>query len=77
LLAGITTVWLLPQPYALVGGWLERINTFARLDWLFRLAWWSVDRTSDVWGNAVRVVEGSGYMGWLMVLILVGYLLMQ
>jgi hypothetical protein len=77
LLAGISVVWLLPQARIFAGNWPDHVNRIARLDWFFRLAWWGADRTSDVWGNALRVVEGAGYMGWLIVLVLLGYLLMQ
>jgi hypothetical protein len=28
-----------------------------------------------VWGVALRVVEGAGYMGWVIVLVVIGYLL--
>jgi len=77
LIVGISLVWSLPQARIFAGTWPEVINRVARLDWLFRLAWWSVDRTTDVWGNALRVVEGAGYTGWLIVLVLIGYLLTQ
>jgi hypothetical protein len=77
LVAGIMLVWSLPQPRIFANGWLDYVNHFVRLDWLFRLAWWGADRTTDIWGNAVRVVEGSGYMGWLVVLVLIGYLMMR
>lgn len=77
LIAGIVMVWWLPQPRIFAGGWPDHVNRVVRLDWLFRLAWWSADRTSDIWGNALRVVEGAGYLGWLAVLVLVGYLMMQ
>ncbi len=77
LVAGIVMVWWLPQPRIFAGGWPDHVNRVVRLDWLFRLAWWSADRTSDIWGNALRVVEGAGYLGWLAVLVLVGYLMMQ
>jgi hypothetical protein len=77
LLAGVSMVWFVPQTRLVTGGWVDYVNRFVRLDWLFRLAWWSADRTSDIWGNALRVVEGAGYLGWLVVLVLVGYLLTQ
>ncbi|RIK44860.1 MAG: hypothetical protein DCC55_01265 [Chloroflexi bacterium] len=75
--AGIMLVWSLPQPRIFAKGWVDYVNQFVRLDWLFRLAWWGADRTSDIWANALRVVEGSGYMGWLAVLVLIGYLMMR
>ncbi|MFN8492692.1 MAG: hypothetical protein U0350_34135 [Caldilineaceae bacterium] len=75
LLAGIGLVWLRPKGLALLGDWPSRINRVARLDWLFSFTWWSANRASEVWWNALRVVEGAGYMGWLLVILLMGYLL--
>ena len=77
LIAGIILVWTLPHTRLLATSWADYINRIVRLDWLFRVAWWGADRTSTVWGNALRVVEGAGYIGWLMVLVLIGYLVMQ
>ncbi len=57
--------------------WLEPISRFTRLEWLFQVSWWSVNRVSDVWGNAVGVLEGAGYIGWLAVFVLFGYLLVN
>ncbi len=76
LLAGIFTVMLRPLSWPIFHSWSERIHRLVALDWLFQFTWWSIDRTSDVWGNAVRVVEGAGYIGWLVVFVLIGYLLM-
>ncbi len=74
---GIVVVWWLPQTRIFMGAWPDYVNRVVRLDWFFRLAWWSADRTSNIWANALRVVEGAGYMGWVVVLVLVGYLMMQ
>jgi hypothetical protein len=77
LLAGIGLVWLRPRAWDLLGDWPGSINRVVRLDWLFSFGWWSANRASEVWWNALRVVEGAGYMGWLIVILLMGYLLMQ
>jgi len=77
LLAGIGLVWLRPKIWIFVGNWPDRLNGFVRLDWLFSFGWWLADRTSEIWWNTLRVVEGAGYMGWLMVVLLMGYLLTQ
>lgn len=57
--------------------WPDRISRFTRLEWFFQLSWWSVNRVSDIWGNAVGVLEGAGYIGWLAVFALFGYLLIN
>ncbi len=77
LLFGLTTVWLWPLLPTQVGALFALVGEFLRLDWLFRLGWWSVNNVSEVWGNALRVVEGAGTLGWLLVFLLLGYLLGQ
>ena len=77
LFVGIGLVWLRPKVGNILGDWPNRINQVARLDWLFSFGWWAANQASDVWWNAVRVVEGAGYMGWLLVVLLMGYLLMH
>ena len=77
LLAGIGLVWLRPKVGNILGDWPTRINRVVRLDWLFSFGWWAANRASEVWWNALRVVEGAGYMGWLLVVLLMGYLLMH
>lgn len=77
LLAGIGLVWLRPRALDILGDWPGRINRLVRLDWLFSFAWWAANRASEVWWNGLRVVEGAGYMGWLIVILLMGYFLMQ
>lgn len=57
--------------------WPDRLSQFTRLEWLFQVSWWSVNRVSDIWGNAVGVLEGAGYIGWLAVFVLFGYLLIN
>lgn len=76
LLLGIITVMLRPQSWSLLRNWPDRIHGLVCLDWLFQLGWWGMGRVSDGWGSAVRVVEGAGYVGWLIVFVLMGYLLM-
>lgn len=55
--------------------WPERISQFSRLEWFFQISWWGMNRVSATWGNMVGVVEGAGYVGWLIVFVLLGYLL--
>jgi hypothetical protein len=75
LLAGIGIVWFVPLARLFAGEWPAYVNQIVRLDWLFRFAWWGMDRATEVWSNMLRVVEGPGYLGWLLVLLLLGYLM--
>lgn len=77
LLGGIGLVWLRPKAEDILGDWPGRINRVVRLDWLFSFGWWAANRASEVWWNVLRVIEGAGYMGWLLVILLMGYLLMH
>jgi hypothetical protein len=77
LLLGIGLAVARPHFWNVLGQWPGRISHFTRLEWLFQASWWSVNRASEIWGNAVGVVEGAGYMGWLAVFALLGYLLIN
>ena len=75
LMLGILLWMISPQFLARLSNWPERISRFTRLEWLFQFSWWGANRVSDTWGNAVGVLEGAGYIGWLAVFVLFGYLL--
>ncbi len=75
LILGLALLALRPKGWSLVEDWSVRINRIVRLDWLFRVGWWTAIRVGDIWGNALRVVEGAGFIGWLIVFVLLGYLL--
>lgn len=75
LLFGILLVWLWPLLPAPAVGWLSLVGEVLRLDWLFSFGWWSVNGISEIWGSALRVIEGAGAVGWLLVFLLLGYLL--
>ncbi|MEM7133033.1 MAG: hypothetical protein AAF702_42420, partial [Chloroflexota bacterium] len=77
LVLGILFAMFTPRFLYYLSEWPERISQFTRLEWLFQLSWWSANRISDTWGNAVGVVEGAGYIGWLVVFVLFGYLLVS
>ena len=72
---GVGLVWIRPRIWPLLGDWPNQIGRALRLEWLFDLSWWGVNHASNAWGNGLRVVEGAGYIGWAMVLGLIGYLL--
>ena len=74
---GISLVSNQPALWLQLGPWPTRLNRLTRLQWLFRLAWWGVNQISEGWGSAVRLIEGAGYMGWVIVIMLLGYFLVR
>lgn len=77
LVLGIGLVIARPTLWATFGGVLNNVGTFTRLEWLFRISWWFIDRVSDAWGQALHLLEGAGYVGWVIVFLLMGYLLVR
>jgi hypothetical protein len=77
LLLGWGLVWLRPKIWHVIGGGAHRLHTFIQLHWLFNYGWWGVQYASELWGSVTRVMEGAGYMGWVLVFALIGYLLLQ
>ena len=75
LLLGMGLAVSRPRFWHGLGRWPGRISHFTRLEWFFQASWWSINRASETWGNAIGVVEGAGYMGWLAVFALFCYLL--
>ncbi len=74
-IVGIAIVSNQPALWAQLGPWPARMSRLTRLQWLFRFSWWGVTQVSEGWGNAVRVIEGAGYMGWVLVFSFMAYLL--
>lgn len=74
---GIIVSLLRPGFYYRLAEWPGKVSQITRLEWFFQVSWWSANRLSDTWGNAVRVIEGAGYIGWLVVFVLFGYLLIS
>ncbi len=77
LLLGFGLVWLQPRIWPQLGRLPSRISRFSQLEWLFNLTTWSIDRTAQIGGNGLRVVEGSGYIGWFLAMLLLGLLLVR
>jgi hypothetical protein len=74
---GILLVSNQPVLWAQLGPWPQRINQVTRLQWLFRLSWWGMNEVSAAWWNVLQVVEGAGYMGWVLVLFLMIFLIIR
>ena len=77
LLLGWGLVWLRPKIWHIIGGGASRLHAFIQLHWLFNYGWQGVQYTSELWGSITRVMEGAGYMGWVLVFALIGYLLLH
>jgi hypothetical protein len=77
LLLGWGLVWLRPKIWHIIGGGANRLHAFIQLHWLFNYGWQGVQYTSELWGSITRVMEGAGYMGWVLVFALIGYLLLH
>jgi hypothetical protein len=77
LLLGFGLVWLRPRVWPRLGDWPNRVSRFSQLEWLFRLSMWGIDRLALAGNNAVHVVEGAGYAGWLLVFLLIAFLLFR
>jgi hypothetical protein len=74
---GILLVSNQPALWAQLGPWPQRISRVTRLQWLFRLSWWGMNQFSSGWASVLQVLEGAGYMGWVMVLCLMIFLLLR
>jgi hypothetical protein len=74
---GILLVSNQPSLWGQLGPWPQRISQVTRLQWLFRLSWWGVNQISLGWGGVLRLVEGAGYIGWVLVLFLMIFLLVR
>ena len=77
LLLGFGLVWIYPRIWPRLGDLPNRISQISQLEWLFNLTVWSIDRAAQVGNNGLRVVEGAGYVGWLLAMVLLGLLLVR
>lgn len=74
---GFGLVWLRPKIWQIIGDGAEQLHRMIRLEWLFRLGWWFLRQATELWGNVIRVLEGAGYMGWIVVFALLIYLMVR
>lgn len=77
LLLGFGLVWLHPRVWPRLGDLPNRISRFSQLEWLFNLTVWGIDRAAHVGNQGLRVVEGAGYVGWFLAMLLLGLLLVR
>ncbi|MBK8046857.1 MAG: hypothetical protein IPK16_06865 [Anaerolineales bacterium] len=77
LLLGLGLVWLRPRLWPELREWPNRVSRFTQLEWFFRFAMWSIDRLALIGENGLRVVEGAGYVGWVLAFVLLALLLVR
>lgn len=77
LLLGFGLVWMQPRVWPRLGDWPNRVSQVSQLEWLFQLMVWGIDRAAQIGNNVLRVAEGAGYVGWFVVMLLIGLLLVR
>jgi NADH:ubiquinone oxidoreductase subunit 5 (subunit L)/multisubunit Na+/H+ antiporter MnhA subunit len=77
LLLGFGLVWLYPRVRPRLGALPNRISRVSQLEWLFNLIVWGIDRGAQIGNHALHVIEGAGYVGWALAMILLGWLLVR
>ncbi len=77
LLLGIVLAMVRPRLGLLQNGWSGAVSRLTGLEWLNRLWEWGTVQISRVWDNGLQIVEGAGYIGWLIAFILLGFLFLS
>lgn len=77
LLLGMGLAIVRSRLWSYFGPWPDRICRFAGLEWLSRFSQWSAIQTSSLWESGLSVLEGAGYIGWLVTFLVVGYFLLN
>ncbi|MGL4650027.1 MAG: hypothetical protein ACRC1H_11505, partial [Caldilineaceae bacterium] len=72
---GAALVWLAPRAPERVQSALGSIGSVLRLDWFYQGTSWGMSQLSARWGAGFSVIEGAGYMGWMLALVLMAWLL--
>lgn len=77
LLLGMGLAVLRPRVWPAFGQWPDRVSRVAALDWFPGITDWGTSRVSRVWDLSLEVVEGAGYVGWLVAFGAIGYFLLN
>jgi len=72
---GLALVYITPQLPVRIQDVLGRLGSVLRLDWFYQGTSWSLGQISSRWGAGFSVIEGAGYMGWMLAFVLLAYLL--
>ncbi len=74
---GVGFYQLAQQPTSLFKQWQKRLAGAAGLAWMLAGLGWLVKWAELVWRNALLVVEGEGYLGWVVLVLLLAVLVVQ
>ncbi len=75
LILGMALALVRPRFWSLFGKWPDRFSHFAGLEWVSQIFDWGSMHTSSLWATSLGVIEGAGYVGWLITLLVLGYFL--
>jgi hypothetical protein len=62
------------QPDALLRQWQKRLGAGAGLGWLLAGVGWLLGWVELAWRNTLLIVEGEGYLGWVILALLLATL---
>jgi hypothetical protein len=68
---------LAQQPASLFKQWQQRLAAAAGLRWILAGLGWLLQWIELGWRNALLVVEGEGYLGWVVLVLLLAVLAVQ
>jgi hypothetical protein len=71
---GVGFYQLTQQPDALLRQWQKRLGAAAGLGWLLAGVSWLLGWVELAWRNALLIVEGEGYLGWVILALLLAVL---
>ncbi|MBX3001950.1 MAG: hypothetical protein KF893_25725 [Caldilineaceae bacterium] len=77
LLLGMALALVRPHFWSFLGKWPDHVSHFAGLEWVSRIFDWGTTSTASLWSAGLEVVEGTGYVGWLVTFVVVGYFLLS
>jgi len=74
---GVGFYQLAQQPGSLFKQWQKRLAAAAGLGWILAGLGWLLQWIELGWRNALLVVEGEGYLGWVVLVLLLAVLVVQ
>jgi hypothetical protein len=77
LILGMALALVRPHFWSFLGKWPDHVSHFAGLEWVSRVFDWGATSTTSLWSAGLEVVEGTGYVGWLVTFLVVGYFLLS
>ena len=77
LAVGVAFYWLALSPDRLSPRWHARLASAAGMTWAVNAAGWLLQWVARAWRNALLIVEGEGYLGWIVFLFLLALLVIK